>query len=418
MNAFRKLGILTLVLVLLGLPLLAGCGGDDEEKPTVTPEATQTVEPTSQPTQPPEEKVTITIGNLTDLTGPAAVPMTTVNSAMSDVVKWANEENMIPGVKLDVLNFDGQYNPSKDLPGYLWLTENGADILFSGLPNTPVSLQPRVNADKAVLMCLSLDGPQADPPGYEFSINMSVKDITSTALNWIAEHEWDWKTNGPAKVALVSWDSTVYREQERAAVEYISAHPEQFEWKGAQLIKSGFRWETQVEATKDCDYILPPGTPIVSFIKQYYDAGGKAKLIMWDTQVAWFSLIFDSGLWHYLDDSLVFISNPWWNDDAELVNLAREILRKYHGEEAAIKMEKEDPVYINAFHQFYGLVDILKQAVEAVGAQNFSQQALYDTLTSFKTDPVEGYAPWGFAPSTDRFGYDYMLVYRADGAKG
>jgi len=420
MKTATKLGIIFLALTLLALPLLAACGGDDEEEePTKTPTATATSKPTPKPTGEPGEKVTLTIGQISDLTGAASVAMVVVNNILDDIVEWSNEQNFIPGVELKVLNYDGQYDPSKDVPGYIWLKDKGSDIFLTGLPNPPVSLETRVNDEKTVLICMNMDDPQAVPPGYLFSINMGTADIVRVFLKWIADNDWDWKTKGPAEIGLVAWDTTYYRAQEAAAKEYIDAHPEQFKWKGAHLITSGFKWDTQVENTKDFDYIMPPGAPLVSFIKQYYDAGGKARLIMCDTHISFFGLIGDAKLWPDVNGALVFLPSPMWNEDAEIVNLAKDLLVKRGGQTALNKAMQREHGYLTSAHQFYGMLLMIKQTVERVGAENFSQQALYDTLTSgFVADFGEAYAPWGYDPSTDRFGFDNQMAYRIDGTTG
>lgn len=96
----------------------------------------------------PTEPVTIAIGNLTDLTGVSANGMEPINMALGDMVRYYNENNLIPGVELEVETYDGQYNPSNDISGYEWLLERGADIIFTPVPPTPASLRTRVNEDK------------------------------------------------------------------------------------------------------------------------------------------------------------------------------------------------------------------------------------------------------------------------------
>ncbi|NQT73005.1 MAG: ABC transporter substrate-binding protein [Chloroflexi bacterium] len=84
------------------------------------------IEPTSTATQ---ELVTITIGNLSDLTGVSSNAMGVVNIALEDTVEYYNERNLIPGVELEVITYDGQYNPSNDIPGYEWLKELAEPIV-------------------------------------------------------------------------------------------------------------------------------------------------------------------------------------------------------------------------------------------------------------------------------------------------
>jgi len=411
MQRSLKAGIPLLVIAAIVAALVAACGGDGEEK-TSTPTATT-------PTEKPAEKTTITIGNLTDKTGAASVAMVVVDTALQDIIQWSNDTGYIPGIQLKAVSYDGQYDPSRDVPGYEWLKEKGANVFLTGLPNTPVSLESRINGEKAILVCMNLDDAQAKPDGRLFSINMSIGGIVKTAMKWIADNDWDWKTKGPAKIGIVAWDTTYFNYQEKAIKEYCDAHPEQFTFGGAHYIASGFKWDVQVQATKDFDYIFPPGAPLVSFIRQYYDEGGKAKLVMCDTHISFFGLIGDGKLWPKVDGSLVFLPSPWWNEDAKVVNMAKDFLLKSGGEAALKKAMEREHGFLTSTHQFYGFLEMIRQTVERVGPENFSAQAMYETLTSgFTTQYGDEYAPWGYVPSTDRFGYDWQLAYRINGATG
>ncbi|NQT74795.1 MAG: hypothetical protein HQ553_18815 [Chloroflexi bacterium] len=71
----RMAGIIFVAIMLLSL--LSACGGnDDKESPP--PSSNPTSQPTSQPTSvpTPAEDAVITIGNLTDKTGPGAIAFT------------------------------------------------------------------------------------------------------------------------------------------------------------------------------------------------------------------------------------------------------------------------------------------------------------------------------------------------------
>jgi len=70
-----------------------------------------------------EQGVTITLGELTDFTGPASVSTLYLHYALQDTIRYYNEEGLIPGVKLKLVSYDTQYSPARTLPGYDWLKE-------------------------------------------------------------------------------------------------------------------------------------------------------------------------------------------------------------------------------------------------------------------------------------------------------
>ena len=400
-----------LSLMLLVIPILSACDDDDGTKePTATPTATAT------PIEPAED-VKITIGNISDMTGPASGALLTVNMALDDMIRYANEENLIPGVELDVLHYDSQYNPANDIPAYEWLKDRGADVFFTGLPTTPITLMPRVNRDEVVLMTAGADELYHNPPGYIFGLNAGFGEIGKTLLKWVADNDWDWQTKGPAKIGMVAWNSSSFHAMRDGAKAYIEDHPEQFEWQGDYLTDRSFNWGPEVAASKDWDYLLPPGAAVATLIKQYSDAGGKAKFLMEQTQAPFLGVLTDARLWDAIDGSFFALPAPYWHEeDAAVVTLARNLLTEYHGEGELPNQILSGNTYLGIVHQVYGLIEIIRQAVDSAGGENFSQEVLYDTLVSFAIDYGEAYEPWSFS-ETDRFSYDHLVMYRADAAQ-
>jgi len=47
--------------------------------------------------------------------------------ALEDLVAYYNDSDLIPGVRLEVVVYDGQWDPARDIPGYEWLRGRGAD---------------------------------------------------------------------------------------------------------------------------------------------------------------------------------------------------------------------------------------------------------------------------------------------------
>ena len=78
-----------LVLTLVAVPGI-GCGGDEADG-----------------------EVTIVIGEVTDLTGATSVSLRPVHYVFKDVVRYFNDEDLIPGVELKVVTFDTSYKPAK-----------------------------------------------------------------------------------------------------------------------------------------------------------------------------------------------------------------------------------------------------------------------------------------------------------------
>ncbi|NQT74268.1 MAG: hypothetical protein HQ553_16105, partial [Chloroflexi bacterium] len=101
-----RIGMIGMAVMLLLLSLSIGCtSGEPSPSPLVRPTATP-----EMPETPPD--VVITIGNLSDLTGVSSNAMVYINMALDDLIKYYNENNLIPGVRLNVITYDGQMNPA------------------------------------------------------------------------------------------------------------------------------------------------------------------------------------------------------------------------------------------------------------------------------------------------------------------
>ncbi|NQT72805.1 MAG: ABC transporter substrate-binding protein [Chloroflexi bacterium] len=395
----KKLAILAMLLFVLAF----GCGviACDDGEATQPPETTSTG---------PKEDVVITIGNLTDITGVSANAQVVINMALDDLVEYYNEENLIPRVKLKVVTYDGQLDPAKDIPGYEWLKEHGADLIFTGVPDTPLTLKPIVDKEKMVLFAASGYKEMLDPPGYVFVLGSIPQHQAFTFLKWIAENYWDYPDNRPAKIGGASWTDGYSQSFIAAMKDYAEAHPEQFEWEGGYLTNFSFIWGAEVEALKDCDYVFPCTMP-VAFVEQYRKAAYTAKFIGCDVHTAFFNMITSAKLWDEIDGMPIVKGGfYWWYEGGELANLAETILYKYHPDEAE-EIIQSGAGYTALANCFYPMLEIIADAVEAVGPENFNSQALYDATTSYSLI-IDGVEKSSFT-DTRRYALTHYSIYEA-----
>ena len=186
-GATRNYRVVVLVLV---LPLSFACGGIMVMMVSCPPDSST----------PPAKDVTLTIGNLTDLTGVASAGFELINLGINDMVDYYNENNLIPGIELKVVTYDGQYDPSRDIPGWEWLREHGADVIFAGAPYSVITLQSRADSDELMLFTTSASLDLFTDPGYLFSLGSIPQYEARTLMKWIAETHWDYEANGPAMI--------------------------------------------------------------------------------------------------------------------------------------------------------------------------------------------------------------------------
>jgi len=396
----RIVNAIIIFILLLALSLNA-CSDSEQESPEISV--------TGNPVIEEKEPMIITIGNLTDLTGVSSSAMSIINKALDDVVRYYNEENLIPGVKLEVTSFDGQYDSALYITGYESLKRKGADLIWAPLPISVSSLKTVVDEDQFMLFTATGTMDDLMPPGYAFSLGIMPQFEAYTLLKWIAENDPDFPAGRPAKIGGAAW-ADAYSDVFLNAMEaYATAYPQQYDYVGGYLTNFAFSWTTQVEDLKDCDYIYIP-TPPQAFVEQYRDAGGTATFLASDVQSALLGMMDSADFWNKIDGTYFIRSSRWYNETGQLIDMTNELLDRYRPEEAH-DIKRNGCGYIGAKH-VYLMCDIIKEAVETVGPESFDTQALYDAAATW-TYIYEDISDFNNFSSEKRYASNYYAVYEA-----
>ena len=396
-----------MTLLFISLFLMAACTSDDNESPAGKTESTE------KATQEPglTDEVVITIGNFSDLTGAGANAIEIINMALDDLVAYYNQTILPAGVTVKVETYDGQYDSAKNIPGYEWLKEKGADLIFTPIPATPRILKSRVDKDEVVLFAVAADKDGILPPGYVFNLGTVPENNGYTLLKWIAENDWDYETDGPAKIGGACWIGSASEKAQQAMKDYTEAHPDQFEWVGSFAANHTFMWGPEVEALKDCDYVATP-TVWPSFVKEYRNAGYTAKFIGDDSHMAFLRLIDDANLWDEIDKTLVVRVTRWWNEEGTIIDLTTDLLEKNHpGFVEDIKQAGSGYIPV---HQINQMLEIIAEAIETTGPENFSSQGVYEAAKSY-SQVIDG-TKRGCFSETKRDVVDAYAIYEVSAA--
>lgn len=409
MRILSKGAIASGILMLMVLLLLAACGGggDGEDKTNQT-DQTKTTAATTDTSSGKE--VTIVIGNLTDVTGVSSAAQEILNIALKDAVGYFNDQKLIPNATLKIVTYDGQFDPAKDMPGYEWLKERGAKLIVTGVTSTPVTLKDTVNKEHIPLFCLSGVLETLSPPGYVFAPATLTEHEQMTLIKWVAEHDWDYKTKGPAKIGAASWAEPNSLNAVKTLETYVKAHPDQFQWVGTYLTQVGsFNWSSEAEALKDCDYVFA-NAPIMSFVREYRMIGGKGKFLGGGPHIALMKGIYDASLWDEIDGMLFASPAAWWGEDDMLAELRETLL--YQNNPGKAKEIKQNGGAYNGFDNYYVVLDIVRKATEAVGAENVTSEEIYKAATSYSLT-INGIERYSFT-ETKRNSCNYYCILRAD----
>jgi len=392
---------------MIGLLVLAAC--DDNENSTSASD-----NGTGENGDGKVEDVIITIGNLTDQTGVAADAIQYVEMALDDLAGYYNDNNLIPGVKFKVVDYDEQWDTARDIPGYQKLKKDGADFIWTPVAQSLPVLKPHLDRDKFPLFAATANMDQSDlNGGYVFSLGITPKYEAYTLLEWIAENDEDFPSDRPARVGGAAWNDGYNNVLIPAAKEYVDGH-DNYEWDKTLLTDFSFNWTTQAEELKDCDYVFVPTPPNI-FMRDFRKAGGTAKFLGTDPPAAFLSLIGEAGLWEEADGTLFLRSSRWYNETGEFIDITNQLLSENHSPKEIEEIRSQGCGYI-AVKNTYLMLDIVRKAVEAVGAENFDSQALYDAATSW-TYEYEGISDFNSFDENKRIAQNYYAVYELDAAE-
>ena len=409
-----RIGISVLAVLLLALPLLVACGGDDDGDGDGVPTAAPTSTPGEEPedTSTPAEDVVITIGSLTDLTGASAGALEPIEAALDDLVEYYNEENLIPGVELKAIRYDTSYDPSKYITGYQWLKERDTDVFFAPSPGVAEIIRPRIEEDGMVLFSVSATKEDLIPPGNIFLPATIPEDNAYTLLKWIAENDQDFPKDRPARIGAAGWYNSYSMALHDAMEEYVEAHTDQFEWMGQYHTDRGFTWGPEVRALKDCDYVMVP-IVLTNFVKEYRAEGYTAKFLGTGGQAGFIGLIHDASLWEEIDGMIFFGIAAWWGDGTEISDFIEEILYRYRADQAEEIIRRG--VGYGAVDAINQMIEIIANAAEAVGPDSYNSDALYEAAISYSQTTSSGELRASFS-ETKRTSLDRLRIYEADGA--
>jgi hypothetical protein len=355
-------------------------------------------------------KVTIVVGWVTDLTGPAGPALVSMQNSLEDLVRYYNEEGLITGAKLKLVTYDARYDPSRDIPGYDWCKERGAKLIMTPLPTTGETLKYFAGRDKTPIASLSFTMPQVEPPGWVFIHSNGY--MTEALLNFLSD-QWPNYPTKP-KIGFASAEEPYSVDIAKKLKGYCQAYPDRFELVGSYLAPvTTMNWSGEIKKLKDCDYVIPPsgGIAAAGFMRDFRAKGYTATFTAFDNITAFFRLITDACGWPALDGTLTAHANALWaNQPSPLVDLAWEILHKYRSAGYAEAVSDDPQGYIGGVQIYYFIFDILRKAIEAVGANSFDGQAYYDAALNYKV-AMEGFPEWTFS-ETRRYLIEHVMVYK------
>jgi len=358
-----------------------------------------------------EEKVTIVIGHLTDLTGVAAPALIPISKAFDANVEYFNEENIIPGVELKIVRWNSMYDIARAIPGFDWLRDQGATIIYTEMPEMAEPLIPFAKRDKTPVICHPGTVVLAEALGWAFCLNPTSSAQMRGVMKYIAD-EWDYEGMGrKPKIGTAGW-STPYGNEVKLGAEYCLDHPDKFDYVGSYMAPAGVvSWAGEVEKLKNCDYIVlttPGALQPATFAAEFQAKGYKAKFIGLDSLMAFWDFLLDNVGGEALDEALIGQYMPLWVFDNWVVDHLKDLAYRYYPDEADTLIYSNN-AWLGGGAGTYFILECLREAIEEVGPENFDGEAFYNTAVDFRPD-WEGFPEIGWGP-TERLASRWQMIY-------
>jgi len=348
-------------------------------------------------------EVEIIIGYEGDWTGPAAPGAAEYGGGFLDYIRWTNEEDPIPGVKLTVKSYDTRSDYSRVPIGYSWLKGQGMEVFVAPSPADMDINYSKLEQDHlAGFGTTSLLGIRNAT--WAFWLFETMEGQNEFLADWIATRDWDYDTEGRnPRVAFVGWSGLISSEGSLDGVEsYIEAHQDKFDWQGAYMSPIGnVSWSTEATKLVDCDYIVigTIGAGSASLIKEFRQRGFAGGILSCSSPVTgWWNLITTS-----LDADLLYgqytsQQMPWFSDNP-FTQFCRTIALKYHDQEWVDTAFKQSSYFTGPAWGMM-VVSAIRTAAEAVGPENVDSEAIREAAESLDLDmTADGWGiPWNLGP--------------------
>ena len=395
----RAVPLILIVALLVAVPL-AGCAEEEAA---------------------PGEETVITVGMITDLTGPAAVAGAAIRKGLDDWFQYINEEDPIPGVELRYEIYDTRYSPGRTPLAYRWMVDKGVDIIVTLFTQDAELLKPLLPKEQMPMLSASTTDTIVDPPGWVFTQSPPYEDMVETILAWISTEGWDYDAMGrKPKIGAVGWANTMGDKYSAAAKAYCKDNLDKFVWVGKEIAPMGtLNWVREVERLKDADYIISGllGQPFATFVGEMAASGYEPKMIVNNPVGVEWKLVKDVVGEEDLEGFIFADYYPTWEDEdiMPLITLIKENLRKYRPDEEEYWLAEGHGFVCNIFFLSY-LTGVIRQTVEQVGAESVDGKAIYEASQNFELNR-EGYAPLKLTP-TRRYAQTDLIFHRFDKDEG
>jgi len=348
-------------------------------------------------TPPPKEK-TVKVGVIAVLTGPIASTGAPIFSGILDYLRYVNEkggieyttpEGKADRVKLDIKWQDSAYDMARSVAIYKRLEEWGAQIMHTAAGSIVLTNLASIMRDHmpGVYYTVAQPNAMAEKPVYMVAENLTYTDEMAVFMDWVKAN---WKEARPPRVGFIQLDTAMARAELPGKVaEYAKKIGVEFlgmEWLPYAVTESTVELKRLAEKGADWIFIAHVAGGISVVLKDAVRLGLKDKI-----KFAIVSYGFDETALRAAGEAMegvygVLVS-ALTTEDLPGVREAKDLAARYRpGFEMTIG-------YMRGVVQAKVMVEGIKLALEKVGYENLSRDAIREGLVSIKDFDVGGVIP-------------------------
>lgn len=387
-KAAKYLGIVLSLVLIVSVPGLVGCSGDTDDRKTIV------------------------LGILDDLTGPASHSITQTIDGMRDYFRMVEEDNLLPGIRLRTITYDTRLDYSRIVPGYVWLQGQGTMIYAMNVSTHAVLLRQRFENDGIPVM---VGTAISDTQGSDWMFNYvpGQNYEAETHLQWILQ-DWDYGERVP-KVGLAhvsGYEGGVIME--RAIKARHDEDPTRFDMVTASGSMGQSTWAAEIAALSQCDYIIITsmyGPQFASFLREAEQRGYKGEILATVPSFWWafWDLVKTTVPMQYIDGVVGASAHVYWSDDIAYVDECKERLSQYRPNATDFHLQRSG--WLTG--QFFGLVitEAIKNAADDVGTENVDSAAMRNALANLNLT-IDGWADGAMSFGEEGILQDQFAMYQ------
>ena len=359
----------------------------------------------------PGEKRVVEIGEIGSLTGPGSSADQNFLFGVLDYANYFNEQEMIPGVTVEIPWRDSARNMERWLSAYEALKARGVHVMMS---NETLGLEPfqdRVERDQIAMYSGNPIQEMVYPPRWYYFRSPTWAEQFAVLAEYLMEN---WQEERPPKLAIMTVDSSFGRQVVRGT-KYAES-------LGFEILPLEFVPYVPIDSTTQLLRIREGGADII-YISWLQLGSGP---IMRDAErLGLLDEIQFTGLEYSVGKQMIGMAGAaaegflvpntlpsFAETEVPGIKLMLDTQMKYYG-----TVKVEEPEYIAGWVGTAITCEAARRTVENVGYENLDGPAIKEAFDSMKGFDVDGLVTITYNPPDDHRGYDKIAVYQVQGGE-